>query len=575
MSIPWALLWACAIGIWVIAPPLLEEHHLHPDRLGGRVVVEAGLLVLFAIAGVFLGAIGGIAVDIAEGVSKRRFRNRAWAYRLLMGPFVVVGYLADALLIEWNTIGGFNGFWSRYGPGLLVVSAIGAVACALLIAFYRRVVLVRDPKPAVYGSLLCGVTLIGALALLPTMSHQLPSAAVTQPHVAASTRTPPLLFLGLDGATWRVLQPAITSGAAPTFRRLLDGGVHGTIEARWWPYWSSAAWASILTGLPRDVTGVYEDLAATGRGLPWFQVPQFPSLRMSPMFVLRAVMLTTGAIRFDPPPRALLNGKPVWELMHDAGIRSAVVRFRFTYPADGQADTVISDWAGHDEWDSFGVRRDMGVDTVSPRAQAASLLEPFRQDSPRNPALFASLLPGPVPPRPRDALSDPIEALRIASDIDERTFEASESVLRRDPSQPFLAVYIGGLDAVEHSFWPYRFPDDFSTDPPAKADVERLGPVVDRYVRYVDDRLAQILSRYVVTPNVVIVSDHGHGPTTVPSDTRGWHAKEGIFLAAGPSIVHRDSATAVSYYDVVPTLLDLKGLAVPSQLTGHSLAASP
>ena len=78
-----------------------------------------------------------------------------------------------------------------------------------------------------------------------------------------------------------------------------------------------------------------------------------------------------------------------------------------------------------------------------------------------------SLLPGPVPSIPADGLSDPSAVLRIASDIDARTFAASESLVRRNPRQPFLAVYIGGLDSVEHALWQYRFPGDFPTHPPA------------------------------------------------------------------------------------------------------------
>lgn len=262
--------------------------------------------------------------------------------------------------------------------------------------------------------------------------------------------------------------------------------------------------------------------------------------------------------------------------MHAAGVDTAVVRFRFTYPPDGQADTVISDWAGHDEWESLGVQRPMGPDTVAPRNRADELLAPFRKTGPWNPGLFASLLPGPVPPTPRDALGDPIEALRTASDIDERTFEAADSILRRNTKQQFLAVYIGGLDAVEHAFWQYRFPGDFDTDPPAPDDVRRLGPVVDRYVQYVDNRLARLLSLYAVPPNVIIVSDHGHGPTTVASNWRGWHTKEGMFVAAGPGIPHQSASLGkVSYYDIVPTLLSLEGLRVCSGLQGHPLIPMP
>ena len=212
-------------------------------------------------------------------------------------------------------------------------------------------------------------------------------------------------------------------------------------------------------------------------------------LRLNPFYTVRAVLAARGLIRFTPPPRALLRGKPVWQLLHEASVDTAVVRFRFTYPPEGQESIVVSDWVGHDQWESLGVKREPTPDTVTPRALAVELLAPFRSAEPSDPTLFTRLLPGPTPPKPADSLLDPIQELRIASDIDNRTWEVSEAILRRKPTQSFLAVYIGGLDSVEHAFWPYRFPGDFPVDSPAQADIERLGPVLDRYVTYFDQRL--------------------------------------------------------------------------------------
>jgi hypothetical protein len=289
------------------------------------------------------------------------------------------------------------------------------------------------------------------------------------------------------------------------------------------------------------------------------QVPIERDLRLNPFYTVRALLVARGLIRFTPPPRALLRGKPIWQLLHEASVDTAVVRFRFTYPPEGQASIAVSDWVGHDQWESLGVKREPSADTVTPPALANELLAPFRSDEPSDPTLFTRLLPGPAPAKPADSLLDPIQELRIASDIDNRTWEVSEAILRKKPAQPFLAVYIGGLDSIEHAFWPYRFPEDFPVGRPAQTDVERLGPVLDRYVTYFDQRLNQLLALYSTMPNVVIVSDHGNGPTTLATSWRGWHTKDGIFLAAGPSVPHRSQRIDVSYYDVVPTIAALKG----------------
>ena len=231
----------------------------------------------------------------------------------------------------------------------------------------------------------------------------------------------------------------------------------------------------------------------------------------------------------------------------------------------------MSDWVGRDQWENLGVERPTGEETVTPANRADELLAPFRSEAPLDPELFGKLLPGSAPQKPADALLDPIKELRIASDIDDRTFAVSETILKKNPRQSFLAVYIGGLDSVEHAFWQYRFPEDYPDDPPAKHDIERLGPVVDRYVRYFDRRLQRLLDLYATPPNVLIVSDHGHGRATTIAGWRGWHTKEGILLAAGPSVPHRAGRIHVSYYDVLPTVVRLKGFHYPQSLGGRSV----
>src|SRR5262249_30553801 len=152
----------------------------------------------------------------------------------------------------------------------------------------------------------------------------------------------------------------------------------GTVEALWPPYWSGAAWAAILSGRPREVNGVYEDIAAEAPGLPPFQIPIAASLELNPIYSIRSLLIGTGVITAMMPPRAILRGRPVWELLHDAGVDSAVVRFRFTNPPGTQANLMISDAVGYDEWERLGVRRDPRPEAVGPASRADELLAPFR-----------------------------------------------------------------------------------------------------------------------------------------------------------------------------------------------------
>jgi predicted AlkP superfamily phosphohydrolase/phosphomutase len=293
-------------------------------------------------------------------------------------------------------------------------------------------------------------------------------------------------------------------------------------------------------------------------------------LRLNAIYTARQYLRDAGVVRFVRPPRALLNGKPVWQLLHEAGVNSAVVRLPFTYPPTGQADIVVSDWVGNDSWEEMGVQHRATIDAVTPPNLASQILAPF-QPGAGDPHLFDRIVPERSPRRPADAVVDPFEYLRASADADERMFDVSTFVLKRNPKQPFLALYIGGLDSAEHAFWQYQFPEDYGSNSPAAEDVKRFGTVIERYVKFIDDRMNALRALYQQEPNIVIVSDHGHGASQIPVGWRGWHTKDGIFLAAGPSVHHVKERIAVSYYDIVPTLVSLKGFDKPAGLGGKVL----
>jgi hypothetical protein len=567
------MLWGIALGQWLLAPAVVDTHRLQPEVPGQWVVLVGALTVIFAVVGAVLGFVGGLGLSIIERLAGGAFRARSWAYALFSGIAVVVLYAADSFAIHWLTYGSLD-FEPLVHRSVIVFGVASGIALVVLVVLYRAIANRRaHPPPVMLGRVLGAVAASGVLVLVLPSGEASTSPAVVGAleRLPSATEDVPLVLIALDGGSWRLLAPAMEKGAAPTLRRLVERGMSGTVDALWPPYWSGAAWAAILTGLPRENTGVYEDLAATAPGLPLFQAPLRSALHLNPLYSIRSMLVARGIVSLTPPPRALLRAKPIWQLLHEAGVQTAVVRLRFTYPPRGQADIVVSDWVGHDQWERLRVRRRPTLVPVTPEEKADQLLAPFRSGDPSDPGLFARLLPGPRPQKPPDVPLDPIRELEIASDVDDRTFDVSESIVRSYPELPFLAVYIGGLDSVEHAFWQYRFPNDFPGARPTQSDIDRLGRVPDEYVRYFDERLGRLLALYGREPDVLIVSDHGFGPTTIPSSWRGWHAQEGAFIAAGPSIPHSTKSVRVSYYDVLPTIARLKGFREPDVVHGRAL----
>lgn len=568
----WGSLWGVAFGTWALIPSIISAHHIRVEHAGQWGVLLFGLVVIFALIGAFLGFVGGFVLTVVEQLVLGSFRDRVWAYALLTSVVVIAGYGLQDYAIETVT------YRSSRVPALyldevkaLALLAVVTAACAIgAYWIVTRAAKRLRPRLLVVALLAVGVT-GAAAAVTRSAVERLPNANVgSLVRRDDSSTSVPLLFVGIDGATWRVLEPVMQSGGAPTLRAIRDRGTYGDIEALWRPYWSGAAWASIITGLPRETTGIYEDLAAIAPGLPPFQVALFASLKLNAIYTARQYLRDAGVISFVRPPRALLRGKPVWQLLHEAGVNSAVLRFPFTYPPSGQAEIVVSDWVGRDAWEDMGVQHRTTSDAVTPPELANQLLAPFQPDA-GDPHLFERLVGERAPRKPADAVLDPFEYLRASADVDERMFEVSSVVLKRNPKQPFLAIYVGGLDSAEHAFWQYRFPEEYAANPPAEEDVKRFAPVIDRYVKFIDERLRVLLTMYQEEPNIVIVSDHGQGASQIPAGWRGWHTKDGVFLAAGPSVPTRTEPVKMSYYDVLPTLVSLEGFTAPAGLTGRPL----
>ena len=71
---------------------------------------------------------------------------------------------------------------------------------------------------------------------------------------------------------------------------------------------------------------------------------------------------------------------------------------------------------------------------------------------------------------------------------------------------------------------------------------------------------------------MVVVADHGAEALHGNRSYSGAHSpRDGIFVAAGPSIPHQKKAIPISYYDVAPSVLELMGLAPLADMPGASV----
>jgi predicted AlkP superfamily phosphohydrolase/phosphomutase len=120
-------------------------------------------------------------------------------------------------------------------------------------------------------------------------------------------------ILGLDGLSWRVLDPYITRGLLPTFRRLRDEGASGVLESTIPPI-TPPAWTSILTGKNPGKHGLWN-----------FVHPR----------------RTANGYAFDLQTRFDYDARPLWRLLGALGTRGVFYNVPFAYPPDTQVGDSI------------------------------------------------------------------------------------------------------------------------------------------------------------------------------------------------------------------------------------------
>lgn len=125
-----------------------------------------------------------------------------------------------------------------------------------------------------------------------------------------------VLFIGLDGATFDVLNPLIDRGLMPRLKQFIDQGVHGPLETTIPPI-TPTAWVSWMTGKNPGKHGVFE-------------------------FLLRR--RGSGELPDMPVSSRSRDGLPFWDVLGQMGKQAIVTNVPCTYPPGLVNGVMISDF---------------------------------------------------------------------------------------------------------------------------------------------------------------------------------------------------------------------------------------
>jgi len=423
-------------------------------------------------------------------------------------------------------------------------------------AVSRKLLAVKRPPQRAPLRVLATLAALAAAAMSSRCSRGGPApagaGAPVIPEIAAASRPGKrVLFVGLDGADWDLLDRYVAAGAMPNLAAIVRDGRSGILRTIHPPL-SPLVWTTMMTGVGPIEHGILD------------------FTRFAP-----------GSGRREPITSEERRVPAVWNMACWAGRTVAVLGMWASWPAERVDGVVVSDRLFSFQYDEL--RPPAGA--VFPKDR-----EPWARDELRRSgeaidfAALKTYLPwlgereyADLASRP-DPYASPVSALRRIL-LETRVYHRLAAAWLRERPTDLAIVYVQGTDTIGHVFAPYAPPRQTEI---TQEEFERYSRVPERYFREVDAMLGEYrdLAREAGAV-LVLASDHGfrwsderpRAAASLAAATAGrWHRDDGIWAIVGPGIAPapRDLAPA-AVARVAATLLALLGLPPGRGLAGPPL----
>jgi len=373
-----------------------------------------------------------------------------------------------------------------------------------------------------------------------------------------AARHPKVAIFGVDGATFRVMDPLLAQGKLPALDSLMKRGAHMVLHSDIGEGASPVLWASIATGARKAEHGI---------------------VGFTRKIDGRNVILCSDDRKLPA----------LWNMVDARGGSVGIVGYWNSWPAE-----KVNGWIVSDLFATSLFKRNYTSVELKAIAYPPELVDELR----------------PFVAAPADIRREDLDVLGQFTDAEWAVLSADDSQaefvgqnglvalkyglqaqksfaqaalhLLETRGQPDLFfVFLELPDRVGHNFWQAYEPDKVKGGAQA-VDAgwrERWGGIVPGAYEIVDDWIGQVLARLDPDTTVFVVSDHGFRSTGGNGGSAedlahvggsGTHDEAGVLIAAGPAIAPGATCEA-RLYDVAPTVLAAMGLPATTQGIGRVL----
>ena len=278
------------------------------------------------------------------------------------------------------------------------------------------------------------------------------------------------LLIGLDGATFTILQPLMEKGHMPFLKSLVDNGVSAPLMSTSNPL-TPPAWTTIVTGRSPGNHGIFDFVRCEEReGTFYFTLYNASDIRCETIWSIASrqgakVAHLNFPIMAPPQP---INGIVIPAMIQWRHIRNNVHPQTLVETLKGIPDFRPDEW-GLTYWEANEAMR---MRAQHPKEEKDWVFRNIKRDR--------------------------------------QWFTLFSWFMRHDPAD-LAAIVFDGVDKLQHLCW---YLPDPETCPDLLEDWEkRMQEYVIEYFRGIDAYLGEMLALAGEKANIFVVSDHGFGPT--------------------------------------------------------------
>ena len=271
-------------------------------------------------------------------------------------------------------------------------------------------------------------------------------------------KEPKVVVIGLDAATWTLIEPWMAEGSLPNLARLMQGGANGSLQSVLPPI-TPPAWTSFMTGKQPGKHGIFNFVESEPDGY--------------------AMNYANATSRRSPT---------VWKLLNDAGFTVGTMNIPFTYPPEKLNGFQISGMDTPSETSPF----------IHPPELKEELVKHLGHDLQLDLRFLGSMTND-------ERRSQVLDEMR---QMDEQWSKVALYLLEKHPQDVMMFVFMS-IDTVQHYFWQYMDKSHFLYDSTLAA---KFGDAIRKVYERLDAVAGQIIDRLPTETAVFVVSDHGGGP---------------------------------------------------------------